>query len=649
MAQRAAMRKTVAARRAKRPGLSPVIVVGTAAGLLIATGIAASSGLSVSAALGLPDSGPLTSYGIPVVRVVADIAAALTVGFLLLAAVLVPPQASGYLDVAGYRSVRTASICAAVWAGAALLLVPLTVSEAIGRPVQAVLAPAPLVAAIPLLPTSGAWVVTAGVAFLVAAGARVALTWGSCVVLLGVAVAGLLPVATSGHSAVGGSHDIATDSLMLHVAAAALWVGGLVAVLALALSPSSDRLRTALPRFSVLASWCWVLMAVSGVVNLAVRVPLGVDTLLSAYGVLAGAKVGALVLLGVIGWAHRRRTIAPAVRGDRRALLRLGGAEVILMLATIGLAVGLGRTPPPSAESAAPTRTGEVLGYELTRAPGADMLFDVRLDLVFALLVAVLLAGYGGGVRRVRARGGAWPWWRTAAWVSGCVAIVMATSSGIGRYGAAMLSVSMASQVLLVVVAPVLLVAAAPLGLARAALPREDPRGGPSPRGSLNWVLARPFVRVVRRPAPAVALFVGGQAALQLFGWLGLLLSTQAGRLFLDAFLLLSGCLLAAALMGSTRPPSPATRWGLAAAVVVGSVGAGAAMLIRPSPIAEEYYRSLALPWVPDLLVEQSAAGVVWLVGQLALLPLLIVWLRVGNADTDSRPPAVAISAGGNR
>lgn len=633
--------------RGNRLGLSLVLVVGTAAGLLVATGVAASSGLSVAAALGLPDSGLLAAYGIPGVRVVADIAAAVTVGSLLLAAVLVPPQASGYLDVAGYRSVRTASVCAAVWAGAALLLVPLTVSEAIGRPVQAVLAPAPLVAAIPLLPTSGAWVVTAGVAFLVAACARVALTWGSSVVLLGVAVAGLLPVATSGHSAVGGSHDIATDSLMLHVVAAALWVGGLVAVLALALSPASGRLRTALPRFSAIASWCWLLMAVSGVVNLGVRVPLGVDTLLSGYGLLAGAKVGALVLLGAIGWAHRRRSVGPAVRGDRRALLRLGGAEVILMLATIGLAVGLGRTPPPPVESAPPSRTGEVLGYELTRAPGPDMVFDGRLDLVFALLVAVLLVGYGTGLRRVRAGGGAWPWLRTAAWVSGCIAVVIATSSGVGRYGAAMLSVGMASQVLLVVVAPVLLVAAAPLKLARAAVPREDPLGGPSPRGSLNWVLARPFVRFVRRPTTAVALFVGGQTALHLFGWLDLLLPSQAGRLVLDAFLLLSGCLLAAALTGRRRPA--ATRWGLAAAVTAGSVGAGAALLVRPSLIAEQYYWSLALPWVPDLLVEQSAAGLVWLVGQLALLPLLIVWLRTPDTVSAAHPGAVETSVGAER
>lgn len=638
----------------RRPGVWPVVVVGSVAGLLVAGGIAGASGLSISAALGLPDPGALTALGLPIVRVVADIAAALTVGCLLLASVLVPPQANGYLDVAGYRSVRVAAACAGVWAGAALLMVPLTVSDAVGRPLQDVLAPAPLLAAVPLLSTSGAWLLTAVVALLVASGCRAVLSWGWSTVLLVVAIAGLLPVAASGHSAVGGSHDLATDSLMVHVAAAALWVGGLVAVLALAVSPASGRLTTALPRFSTIALWCWALMAVSGVVSLAVRVPLTADSLLAAYGSLAAAKIGALLILGMIGHAHRRRTLGPASRGERGPLLRLGGVEVILMLATIGLAVGLGRTPPPQAEPSPPSRTEEALGYPLTEVPGLGFLLEARLDLVFALLVAALLGGYVAGLRGARAGGVVWPWARTCAWIAGCVVVLVATSSGIGRYGAAMLSVGVVSQVLLSVVAPILLVAGAPLGLARAALPRQDPHGGPSPRGSLEWVLRRPTVAILRQPVPAVAVFVGGQAAMHLFGWLDLLLPTQTGRLAVDAFLLVAGCLLAAAL--TSGAPRAALRWGLAAVVATGSLGVGVLLLTRSTPIAEEYFRGLALPWVPDLLAEQETAGAAWLIGQLTLLPLLTVWLRSGRGRPErsvrsgsARRTPVRATAGGDR
>ena len=64
--------------------------------------------------------------------------AVLTIGALLLAAFLVPPQRSGYLDVAGYRaaSARPPRSAGPV---AAALLVPLNVADALGRPVGDVL------------------------------------------------------------------------------------------------------------------------------------------------------------------------------------------------------------------------------------------------------------------------------------------------------------------------------------------------------------------------------------------------------------------------------------------------------------------------------------------------------------------------------
>jgi putative copper resistance protein D len=54
----------------------------------------------------------------------------------------------------------------------------------------------------------------------------------------------------------------------------------------------------------------------------------------------------ALGTLGAFGLAHRRRTVGRAAAGEPRALVRLGVVEVVLMLATIGLAVALGRSRP---------------------------------------------------------------------------------------------------------------------------------------------------------------------------------------------------------------------------------------------------------------------------------------------------------------
>src|SRR4051794_11238600 len=178
---------------------------------------------------GLTDPGRLVTAGLPAVRAVAEVAMVLTIGAMLLAAFLVPPQRSGYLDVAGYRGVRAAAAAALAWAVASALMVPLSVADALGRPLGDVLDVGLLVQAVPRLTTATAWTLTTVVALLVLAGSRTVLSWGWTAVVFGVALLGPLPVALTGHSATGGSHDVASDSLVLHVLAASLWVGGLVA------------------------------------------------------------------------------------------------------------------------------------------------------------------------------------------------------------------------------------------------------------------------------------------------------------------------------------------------------------------------------------------------------------------------------------
>ncbi len=256
----------------------------------------------------------------------------LTIGAVLLAAFLVPAQRSGYLDVAGFRAVRVASWTAAGWTVAALLMVPLTMADALGRPVQDVLDPGLMLDLMPRLSGPPAWLVTGMVALLVLAGCRAVLTWGWTVGLFGLAVFGALPVTFTGHSASGGAHDIATDSLVLHVLAATLWVGGLVAVLGYAAAARGpDRataLATAVPRFSRLALVCWLALAVTGIVNALVRIPLGA-LVGSEYGALVLAKAGALVALGVLGALHRRSTRrcgSPRGAGSTAAPRRRRGA-----------------------------------------------------------------------------------------------------------------------------------------------------------------------------------------------------------------------------------------------------------------------------------------------------------------------------------
>ncbi len=615
-------------------GVAGLAGLGTAIAVLVAVGLTALSGARPLASLGLPDPGVLTTFGLPAVRATTEIAMVLTTGSLLLAAFLVAPQRTGYLDVSGYRAMRAAAWTAAAWVAGALLMVPLTVADSLGRPVADVLDPGLLVDVVPELTTASAWAWTAAIAALVLVGTRTVLTWGWGVVLFAISFAGPLPIALTGHSSSGGAHDVATDSLLLHVLAASLWVGGLVALLALAATRGPDRaagLATAVPRFSTLALCCWVVLAVTGVVNALTRVsPSAV--LGSPYGTLLLLKAGALVALGVLGALHRRATVGAASRGEPRALLRLGGAEVLLMLATIGLAVALGRTPAPDDGSGAPSRTEALIGYDLSGPPTLGrLLFDWRFDLVFGTAAIALAVFYLVGVRRLRRRGDAWPVGRTLGWLAGCAVLLIATSSGIGRYGPAMFSVHMGEHMLLAMLVPILLVLGAPVTLALRALPPAGRTGPPGPR---EWLLAgvhSPAARWLTHPLVTLPLFVGSYYALYFSGLFPAALPEHGAHLLMNLHFVLTGLLFFWPLIGVDPAPRrlpPVARLGVMLVSVPFHAFFGVALMSYSTVIGGDFYRALALPWVPDLLEDQRlGGGLAWASGELPLLLVVVVLL----------------------
>ncbi|MDN5860441.1 MAG: bifunctional copper resistance protein CopD/cytochrome c oxidase assembly protein [Pseudonocardia sp.] len=623
--------------RASRTAVLVVLAALVAA--LVAAAIVAITGSRPLVALGLPDPGELTIVGLPAVRAVAEVSMAFTIGAVLLAAFLVPPQRSGYLDVAGFRGVRVASWTAAVWAVSALVMVPLNVSDALGRPVTDVLDPGLLVQLVPRLSAATAWALTAGVALLVLAGTRTVLTWGWTVALFGASLLGPLPVAFTGHSATGGAHDIASNSLVLHVLAAALWVGGLVAVVVLAASRGSDRaaaLATAVPRFSRMALACWVVLAFTGVLNALVRIPLAA-LFGSFYGLLILLKVAALVALGAMGAYHRFATVADAAAGRPAALVRLAGVEILLMTATMGLAVALGRTAPPDTGQGVPSRTEVLIGYDLPGPPDLDaLLFAWRFDLVLGSAAVLLAVVYLLAVRRLRSRGDAWPMGRTVAWISGCAVLLIGTSSGIGMYAPAMFSVHMAQHMILAMLVPILLVLGGPVTLALRALPAAGRDGPPGPR---EWLLAAvhsTMARWLTNPLLTLALFVGSYYVLYFSGMFADALTEHWAHVAMNLHFLAVGALFFWPLIGIDPAPRrlpPAARLGIVFVSVPFHAFFGIALMSANTVIGGDFYRMLSLPWVPDPLRDQQlGGGLAWASGELPLLivviALLIQWSR---------------------
>lgn len=634
--------------RRRGPGLLPLLAVSTLLATLTAIGLVALAGAAETTIAGVEGPGAFTGYGTTVSRVLAQFAAVVCVGSLLLAAFLVPPQEpkgkkTGILAADGYAALTAAGNAAWAWFITSVASALFASADAAGVPVSEVLNPLNFMRLVDLLDQPKAWLITAFVALGLALGCRLVLSWGATVVLFLGSLIGLVPVAVTGHSASGGSHDIATNSLLYHLIAAALWVGGLIALVALA-RRGSQHLPLAARRFSALALCCWIAMLISGTVNALVRISPG-DLFGTDYGLLVIAKVTALGVLGVFGHQQRQQGVRQVLAGGGgAALLRLAGVEVLIMAVTFGIAGALARTPPPGEGATLPSRTEMLVGYNLDGPPTlARLLFDWRFDLVFGTAAVALAVLYLLGVRRLRRRGDAWPVGRTVAWLCGCAAILVGTSSGIGKYAPAMFSVHMGAHMLLGMVAPVLLVLGGSVTLALRALPAAGKSAPPGPREWLLSFVHSPVSRALTHPLIALALFAGSFYILYFSGLFDAALNYHWAHLAMNTHFLLVGYLFFWPLIGVDPAPRrlmPLARLGVMFASMPFHAFFGVILMGSTTVIGSDFYRQLALPWVPDLLNEQRlGGGIAWSSGELPAL-LVLIALMVQWAQADSREGA---------
>lgn len=618
----------------RRAVVWPLLVGVAALAGCTAAGIAALALADALTAAGLPDPGPVTTLGLPFVRAAGEIAAVLAVGSFLFAAFLVPPQDSGVLDADGYRALRLGTIAAGAWAVCAALLVPLTISDVSGQPLRAHLNPVNLWSLASLINVATAWRWTAFLAAAVMLASLPVLRWSATPLLLAGSLLTLVPLGLTGHSSAGGSHDLATNSLLIHLVAAGLWAGGLLVLLVHAIR-GGEHAGLAARRFSTLALWCFAAMALSGVVNALVRV-VPADLPSTGYGRLVIAKVVALCLLGVVGWRQRRVGVVAlqADPGARGALIRLAAIEAAVFGLTFGIAVGLGRTPPPPPPILNPSIPEVAIGYDFDGPPTvARVLVDWRFDLIFGTAALVFAGLYLAGVLRLRRRGDRWPRGRTISWLLGCAVLLFVTSSGVGRYMPAMFSMHMAAHMLLSMLVPVLLVLGAPVSLALRALPPSDPPG------MREWLLAALHSRLSRfltNPVVATVLFVAGFYGLYLGGIFDAAAGSHVGHLLMNVHFLLSGYLFYWVVIGvdpTPRPIPPLAKVAVVFASLPLHAFFGVVLMSTREVLGESFYRSLHLSWHTDLLGDQRlGGGIAWAAGEIPLvivmIALLVQWTR---------------------
>lgn len=630
-------------RIARIAGPAVLLLVGFVS-LLVALVI----GGGANAAL-IADPGAVVRFGLPIARLVVDLAAAATIGGLALATVGLSRTAPEW-----NRAIDVAAGAAGIWTVASAVTTfftflsvagsKISLDDQFGQSMGVFLTGTDL---------GLAWLVTVLVAAAVTVLCFAVRSRGMVALTAGVSMIGLIPLAQQGHAAGTASHDAAVTALGLHLVGAALWVGGLVMLVLLRPVIDRDRLAVVVARYSSIALGCFVLVAVSGVASAQIRVG-AFSNLATAYGVLVLVKTGALVAIGVLGAVQRRRAIRSlaVAPGRRRPFWLLIVVELAVMGVASGFAAALGRTATPVDQIALSKTTNpspaELLTDDtLPHAPGTwGWLTAWNVDL-FWLMAAVLLAGtYAAGVVRLRRRGVRWPVGRSVAAAVGLVSLVVATSGSLHTYDRFLVSANVGAHLLLGLVVPALLWAAAPVQLVRAAVhPRDD--GSTGVREWTGVLLDNAAVRYLVQPFPAFVFLAAVWWAFYDTDALRWSVSDSTGRTVIDVVFLLVGLLALPTLFtpiaaGARRPSVPAALVRVAGAVVVaaGLVSLGVAMRGPLGLLQASWFGAMGRTWGPEPLVDQARAGLLLVVAGVAVLVTVVVIVLVRLRREDAPAPA---------
>jgi len=440
--------------------------------------------------------------------------------------------------------------------------------------------------------------------------------------LLLISLVAIAAPALESHSASGGSHALATGSMLLHVAGLSLWVGGLIALLFI----SAEDRKAAISRFSVMALWAAIVVVASGLINAWARLNFrdAWDTTYARVIVLKTILTGVLIFLGYL---HRKKLFLRE-KIDWRGLGRLITAEVALMAAVTAIGVWLSL-------NASPDRVVDPVIPEAPTLTRLLLAFDPDLFFIGVLILAVAL--YIKGVAILKKRGDAWPVGRTIAFALGIAGIDFATSGGLGVYAMYSFEYHMVAHMTLGMIAPIGLVLGAPITLALRTLPQGRTTTERGPRAILVALLHSRVGTLFTNPVVALALFDGSLFVLYFTDLFGILMSSHAGHLLMNIHFILAGFLFFMIIIGVD--PTPRRIHHLVRIVILFAAMAihaffSISLLATSTLIDRGFYSSQNIPWVGSGILDDQRAGgsVSWAMGEipiiLALIATFIFWMR---------------------
>jgi len=449
---------------------------------------------------------------------------------------------------------------------------------------------------------------------------------------LAFSLVGLLAPIFQSHASGAGNHGTAIGSLLFHVLFISLWVGGVIGLIVI--SPAER--AASLPRFSSLALWCAVTVAISGVANAWTRLNF-LSGWASLYGVLIVLKLLLMMILIGFGAIHRKNLVA---RGRTAKSYSLLINEALIMVITVAIGAWLSTTQPPVNPSLANSAVDPVVsitGIAMPQEPTLWRIFSAYVpDGTFLGLLLLATALYIRGVVTLARRGDKWPVGRTIAFAMGISFADFATSGGIGVYSHFAFSYHMIAHMTLGMIAPIGFVLSAPITLALRALPagRTDLERGF--RGSLISIIHSRYSVFITNPVTALIIFDGSLFALYLTPLFGTLMRSHSGHLLMDIHFVLAGYLFFYVIIGVDVNPRKIPH-------IVRIIVLFAAMsihaffsitLLSTSTLVDGgYFALLHRPWNVNLLTDQHTGGAVgWAMGEipilLALVATFIQWMR---------------------
>ncbi|WP_404434864.1 bifunctional copper resistance protein CopD/cytochrome c oxidase assembly protein [Microbacterium lacus] len=591
-----------------------------------------------AAPLAIADPGPFVRWGLPAAKLFVNLSAAGMAGVLVTAL---------FTLKAGTRAFDTAldaaSISAAVFTVAAATTGFLTFLDAFNPQLSSGPEFGSLLGRFLVETEPGrTWLIT-----MVAGAVLTVLTfavrsWTATLLVTVLALAALVPMGTQGHSGEEADHNSAVVALVLHIIAAAAWLGGLLLMVFIRPIVSRTEGAAALARYSSIALAAFVVVAISGTVRAAVGLR-GFEALFSPYGVILIVKIVALIAIGVLGAWYRQRLIARMTEdAPARRFWSLVAFELALMGIAFGAAAALARTPPPSgaaaplAQTPAEILTGAPLPPEFTID---RWLTAWNIDLLWAFAAGFGIFFYLAGVWRLRQRGDAWPIYRTILWIFGLLLLVWVTGGAINVYQNYLFSVHMVGHMLLTMAIPLALVAGAPVTLASRAIRKRDDgtRGG---REWILWAVHSPVAKVVTHPFVAAALFIG---SLWIFYYTGLFrwsLYDHLGHEWMVAHFLITGYLFVLSLIGIDpvpyRLPYPG-RLVLLIGIMAMHAFFGIAIMMQSGLMVAEWFGSMGRTWGETPLQDQyTGGGIAWSIGEVPTL-ILAIAVAIQWSRSDAR------------